>query len=313
MALFAMSLAQGDTILGITIKSNTMECYLRAAALLSTNARLLDPRLDIFGKTAEPIKRVLREQKRWETVPNRRHPVTTSMVRLMHKIALRSDPDSLQAALFDWNVLGRVYGFRCSEWAQNEEDRKNFPKLHIDGTPLAFIFHDFTFKGRNELHLDQDFNRDLDPSDVASGECVWRYQKNLDNGQRIPIVRNYKDPSLCPVLAALRIRERARRLNSSAHETIAKYRCNAGKIRYITNKHISKHLQQVASTVYNVTNRETLKLWTPHSIRVGACVLLQEAGKDSPFIQMRLRWRSLAFMAYLRNTITLATQHIQST
>ena len=128
MALYAMYLAQGNTVLSITIKSGTIEGYLRAAATLSTNARLMDPRLNIYGKTAEPIKKVLREQKRWEDIPHRRHPVTTLMVLHMCAIAGNASQDSAHAAIYDWNVLGRVYGYRCSEWAQNDKDCKSFPK-----------------------------------------------------------------------------------------------------------------------------------------------------------------------------------------
>ena len=311
MALYALHLAQGNTVLSITIKSGTMEGYLRAAATLSTNARLMDPRLNIYGKTADPIKKVLREQKRWEDMPHRRNPVTTPMILHMCAVAKNADQDSAQAAIYDWNVLGRVYGFRCSEWAQNDEDRKHFPKLNIDGTPIAFIFGDFTFFGPNESHLDQPFNRDLRTQDVETATCTWRYQKNGDNGQSIPMTRDHKNPDLCPVLAALRIRARARRLNKSRHDTIAKFKSDTGKTRYITNSLISAHLQSAAKKIYNITKREILQLWSPHSIRVGACVLLDEAGKDGKFIQLRLRWRSIAFMDYLRNTLTLAKHHIQ--
>ena len=72
---------------------------------------------------------------------------------------------------------------------------------------------------------------------------------------------------------------------------------------------ISKHLQDSARRTYNITDKKKLSLWTPYSIRVGACVLLSTIDKDGPFIQLRLRWRSLAFMDYLRNTRTLAKEH----
>ena len=72
---------------------------------------------------------------------------------------------------------------------------------------------------------------------------------------------------------------------------------------------IAKHLQQCARKVYNIKCKKVLAKWSAHSIRVGACISLSEAGKDAPFIQIRLRWRSLAFKDYLRNTVTLAHQH----
>ena len=64
-----------------------------------------------------------------------------------------------------------------------------------------------------------------------------------------------------------------------------------------------------AKKVYKIKNKKTLNLWSPHSIRVGACVLLQAAGKNSDFIQQRLRWLSDAYKVYLRNLPQLAQQH----
>lgn len=45
----------------------------------------------------------------------------------------------------------------------------------------------------------------------------------------------------------------------------------------------------------------------PHSIRVGTCVRIQKKDVDSNFIQISLRWCSLAFMLYLRNVAKLTT------
>ena len=58
----------------------------------------------------------------------------------------------------------------------------------------------------------------------------------------------------------------------------------------------------------NISNEE-LKLILVHSIRVFAYVLLHEAGKDGPFIKLRLRWLSNCFEVYLKNTETINIQH----
>ena len=121
----------------------------------------MDPRLNIYGKTVESIRKVLREQKRWEDMPHRCHSVTTPMVLHICAIAGNAGQDSAHAAIYDWNILGRVYGYRYSEWAQNDEDCKSFLKLNIDGTPITFIFKDFIFFSPNESHIDQPFKQDL--------------------------------------------------------------------------------------------------------------------------------------------------------
>ena len=46
MALYALYLAQGETLLCRSIKANTIERYFHAAAKLSTTAHQMDPILD---------------------------------------------------------------------------------------------------------------------------------------------------------------------------------------------------------------------------------------------------------------------------
>ena len=86
----------------------------------------------------------------------------------------------------------------------------------------------------------------------------WCYQKNQDNGQEITQTRNRDDPRMCPVLAAWRIRERARRLNTSALETLAKFKNKKGKAEHITNSHVSAHLQQAATEAHGITEKSIL-------------------------------------------------------
>ena len=49
--------------------------------------------------------------------------------------------------------------------------------------------------------------------------------------------------------------------------------------------------------------------FSAHSIRVWACVLLDEAGKSAEFIKKRLRWLGDSFRLYLRDTSVITTQH----
>ena len=75
---------------------------------------------------------------------------------------------------------------------------------------------------------------------------------------------------------------------------------------------INKDLREAASEVYNITNPKDLKIFTAHSSRVGACVLLHAAGKNPEYIKYRLRWQSDSWKFYLRNVTALAVQHLQA-
>jgi hypothetical protein len=74
-------------------------------------------------------------------------------------------------------------------------------------------------------------------------------------------------------------------------------------------------MQKTASEVYNlhpIKDKEALQRWGSHSLRVGACTILYAMGFTETQIQHLLRWRSTAFMAYLRNLGFLALKQSQA-
>ena len=306
LALFALDLSTGNTLLAKSIKSATIARYLQAAALISERHKLMDPRKTLHGTQSPAISRVLNELKRWENMPDRKEPVTVAMVLLLAKSAFQASPDSFAAAFYDWTVLGLHYGFRCQEWAIPAGSRAHVP-LAPDGRPVAFTFEDLRFFGPGDTFLPCGFEVDLSLPDLHAVEMRWRFQKNNDNGQRIKQVR-HPDPRLCCVSAAWRIRHRAQRLNKSPRDVLAVYRTNSST-RIINSDNITRALQSVARKAHNITLSKDITRWTPHSLRIGACVLLNEARVDPSIIKLRLRWRSDAFKDYLRNTITLAAIH----
>ena len=113
---------------------------------------------------------------------------------------------------------------------------------------------------------------------------------------------------LCAVLAALHIRVQVQRLNANECTVMAVF-SNRNKASFITNKHTMFHLQAMVTAAHGITSKKELQRWTPHSIRVGTCVLLSECGHEGHFIKLRLRWKSDTYLLYLRNTSHLAAQH----
>ena len=190
-----------------------------AAATISENHKLPDPRLNSRGITSPDIYKVLNELKRWEAMPNRREPVTVAMLHKMHALCTILHDDSLETALYDWNVLGIYYGFRLGEWAQNAST-KSIPLRSIDSSPIAFTFNDITFYGPNRKRLHQTWDTIIDTTAVAEVQLRWTVQKNLNNGETISQAKN-TNIRLCAVLAALRVRARAQRLNANEHAVIA--------------------------------------------------------------------------------------------
>ena len=137
----------------------------------------------------------------------------------------------------------------------------------------------------------------------------------MDNGQVITYAKDSAFLKLCAVAASLRIVSRAHRLGVARSNPIAVFpspgRSNKNQcaLTYIDDVHIKTLLQGAAKTVYKITSTEDLARFTSHSVRVGSCVLLHVNGVSTDTIKFRLRWRSDAFKAYLRNVDALAEQH----
>ena len=142
----------------------------------------------------------------------------------------------------------------------------------------------------------------------------WRFQKNLDNGQQMTYTSD-PNPNLCFVQAAITIRRRVVRAKLESTTPIAvflQHDVSPKAYSFITNKHITSLLQEAAAILYSLTKKTDIQKFSPHSIRVGACVALHVLNKDTSFIQFRLRWRSDAFKMYLRNVAALAIQHCKA-
>ena len=72
-------------------------------------------------------------------------------------------------------------------------------------------------------------------------------------------------------------------------------------------------MRRAADTIYNldpVKHKKQLSLWSSHSLRVGASATLYSKGFSEMEIKYLLRWKSNAFMQYLRNlAVTSSRRH----
>ena len=83
---------EGNTINSSTIKAETMKAYISAAVKLFLDEGILDPTFDPISKRRCPmITNILLEQARWETMADRRNPVTWPMVEYQQSFAQKDD------------------------------------------------------------------------------------------------------------------------------------------------------------------------------------------------------------------------------
>lgn len=262
---------------------------------------------------ADLVQPLIHSLRSYETVPNRREMIYDNMFELMLKASKLSAPDSLDAAILDWIILGRVTGARKSEWCQDSQTVQLTPPniFNVPQQPLAFLFKDFTFWDHHHRRI-----HSITPTTialVASVTIEWRFQKNKNNGEKIPFARDSKRPAICPVLAALRICLRAKRLNLPADAPLAVYNLSSSsnqQFSYITSAQVTAYIRRSAQAAFGLKKTDPmLQKWSCHSIRVTAANLLYRAKMSDSYIQTRLRWKSKAFLDYLRNTFYSAKLH----
>jgi hypothetical protein len=312
LALYAVHLATGNTLWCQSIKATTILKYLRDVAKFLGRYSILDARYaSAADKTLAPcIKAVTDEVARWEKIPDRREPFTIEMHKHLASIQSSCSPDTIIPVITDWAGCGLYGGFRLTEWAQDDGHAAlDNPLLEIHGQPKAFCLDDLTWKTSGNLRLTLSAALAAEDS-VGRVSLTFKAQKNGENGEEHLFARNDSFPAMCFVRLLLRITKRFIRLVGEDHsKPLCICKDALGKLRYITANDINFVFRLAAAKVYNLdplANKIPLERWSSHSLRVGACVILHAMGFTDTQIMWLLRWKSNAFMTYLRNVAVLA-------
>ena len=321
LAIYALHVATGTSIYCKQVKLATVKLYVNNVATMIADLGVgVDVRKD--NPTDQRMGTILRsvysELDRFEKVPNRREEYNLEMLRhLRDRAALANDEFGLLSALADWFEVGLMAGLRRSEWAQpsGRAADPRFVTLNQFGDPMAFIMDDIRVQTVHGRRLDGATCFLVDWNDVQKVWLRFRTQKNGDNGQEKLFVRNTNPNATCCVVSALSRIFRRFRILMGAWRTgvpLAVYQpAPYHEARMITAPQIEHAMRVSAAELYSLdpqTNKKDLQRWSAHSLRVGACTLLHEQGFTAPQIKHLLRWRSDAFMVYLRNTHLLSHQ-----
>ena len=329
LAMYAIHLGAGHSIYCKQIKVATIEAYVFAAAsflaqFTGTDFRKDSPSDTHMGTILAPVYRDLRK---YEQVPNRREPYDFAMH--VKARALRTDAhgDSLLAALVDGFEQGLCTGYRLSEWAQpagNSDVRH--PQLNHLPSPnirtMAIVPDDIRILTTDHRHVRGLAIAHLPLGTIDRLWVRWRTQKNGQNGEEKLFTRNPSPGGICCVRSIWSSLRRFSRLQSvnpflRADSTpLSVYFDPVSQmVRLITATDIEFFIRRLAVEVYHlhpVRDIEHIRRWGTHSLRVGACVALHAMGFSALDIQWILRWRSLAFMTYLRNVALLANRQVRA-
>ncbi|KAI2496456.1 hypothetical protein MHU86_18040 [Fragilaria crotonensis] len=307
--MYATHLATGSSLHFRTIKASTIASYLHDVATFLGRFRLIDPRFVSTADTtlAPAIAQVLAEQKRWELIPNRREPFTVDLfITIADIAATRMDDCCLEAAMANWTLCNLYAGCRGIEWAQTKTTSRAFQEFHRNrfGNAYAFTLADVACFSENSSPIPIAHALAV-PTQVEKVKLRFEEQKNGENGEWKLFTRNRNKPRLCFVTHFLHILARHNRLTqSSPTHPLSVYRGANQTVYNITSTDIELIIRQAASKLYNLDptiHRKTLQSWSSHSLRVGACTLLYSQGFSEMEIKYLLRWKSNAFMTYLRN------------
>ena len=317
LAMYATHLATGSTLHLRSIKASTISMYVFHIASLLGRVRSIDPRFVSASDTklAPVIAKILAEQKRWETVPNRREPFTLELhtqIKTLPSVTL--DPLGLDAAMANWTLCNLYIGGRGIEWAQTNAQNRCLPNFlcNIFGRAYAFARDDVQCFTTTSIHLsiDEAINN---PGLVGKIKLRFDEQKNGEHGEWKLFTRNPPRPDLCFVTNFVAILARHKVLtNASSTHPLSVYRAPDGIGYNITTADVEKVISHAAATLYNldpVRNKDQLALWSSHSLRVGACTTLYSQGFSEMEIKYLLRWKSTAFMTYLRNLAVTSRRH----
>ena len=335
LAAYAIYVGTGHSLWCRTVKSATIATYLRNIALLVKKFRPIDPRYaaPTDRSLAPVIKHYLDALKKWESIPDRREPMTLEMIDECRTAAVGTPSSSIEHALVDFYITGIFAGYCISEWSQGSKSNWHIGthRLNFKDNVYAITLADLDFRTNTNARVSLQFlflNDDYIPA-----MCIVHFdaQKNGEHDETKKFSRNDEKPHLCFIRAKLRIIRRFITLVGwnytlplsvfSTLDTAPPSTPHDGPpaltTRNITSTEIEFSMRRAAATVYNLNpekprDKKDLQLWSAHSLRVGACVLLYVNGYSDTEIKFILRWKSDAFRAYLRNLAFTARKQVQA-
>jgi hypothetical protein len=123
---------------------------------------------------------------------------------------------------------------------------------------------------------------------ISKGWLRWRTQKNGDNGEICMFTQpNADNYSWIKFMHSIVQRFVALCGSTDFTTPFSVYRAASGIIHLLTAVDVERIMRQVAAKVYNLdpttkAGNEALQLWSCHSFRVGACVLLHTMNFTEP-------------------------------
>jgi len=218
--------------------------------------------------------------------------------------------DSEQRTLFDITTIARYLGLHVSKCAQTTDKNVDY-HVYPSGRRVikAFIANDFQFIDVTGQVITELSDASIN---IVHRVCItWGIQKNCQNNQKITLLYDKTNPTICPILAALCLVLRACCLSQPDSMPVDCY-LKKNTMTYITGSRIALHFQAAARAVRPNISKDNEQQYSTHSVRVWACIFLDKAGKLPDYIKKHLRWMGDSFRMYLGDMHVIQDQHCKA-
>lgn len=308
MAIYVKLISTGNNlVLKKQLRSDTVAGYVKAINTLR-ELRGLPKAIDLASKrcTAAVLYRNIKAE---EDIARRRQPLTDETVTIILTKAKSSHRDSLEALAGDIIKVASQVGPRAAEIVQKKADTYDvhtYPsgkKVIKAMTTDNFKF--FTARGRQVKATSNNVERKT----VRKMKQKWPIQKNRRNNEELSYSVNEENPDMCVVQGVLGMIDRAARLKQDPSLPFAVYKNKRGDMKYLTATKLTEYFRKCTKEAHPEMSEQDVKLYSCHSMRVWACMLLHQMGKSGDYIRVRLRWLSEAYRVYLRDSEESANQH----
>jgi len=263
---------------------------------------LPDPRLTDNNKTFPFIQKQLTSFKATDPVENRQKAVPVSVIKEVSNPYSKScDPAALASSQLITGAF--FFAMRSCEYSKTTSPKDS-------GTTKLLTIGNIRFFKARKLIAHSDLN--LNKADIVS--ITFESQKNKEKFQTISMHKvSYSQTALCPVRSWAEIVQRIRKYPSSKDSmTVNTYISHTGKLSYISSTQIRTRLQAAAATIGSNELGFKVSEIGCHSLRSGGAMAMYLAKVPITTIQLIGRWKSDAFMRYIREQVDCFTSNVSS-
>ena len=254
-----------------------------------------DPTLDLQGKRNFYLQRLLKGYKDEDPAVKSQACLPLAVFEYMLKNSIQSTYDTAITQL----IIGALfYAMRSCEYSTVQGERKT-KRLNIGNIRFYKLIN-----GMNQEISHK--SPEIHNADVVS--ITFVFQKNGE--KEATITQHQSKNTLCPVTAWAAIIARIRAYPKTTDSTPVNAYMKQNKIKYITSTQICNYLRLIVSAIGAKKLGIEIDRVGTHSLQTLAAMLLYLAEVRTSTIMLLGRWKSDAFLLYLRRQVKEFTQGV---